>query len=126
MSVYRWDGIPVEFADESIGETRSVRTGDMTLSFERLKAGFTTEPFAKGLPDDCCQCPHWGIVLEGRITIRSAAGDETVEAGSAYHMAPGHNVIVEEDVSLVELSPAHDRQVTLEHFERMAVELMQA
>jgi hypothetical protein len=44
-------------------------------------------------------------VLKGRARVLSGAGEETIEAGQAYHMAPGHNVIVEEDAELVEFTP---------------------
>jgi hypothetical protein len=126
MGVYDWDAIDVEFADDSIGETRSLEAGGMTVAFERLKAGFSTAALAKGLPGDACQCPHWGVVLKGRLRLTTATGDELVEAGSAYHLAPGHNVTVEEDCEVVEFSPAADRRRTLEHFEKTAAALLGA
>ncbi len=123
MSVYTRESVEVEFADESVGETRAVDAGAMTISFERLKAGFSTEPLAVGLPGDSCQCPHWGVVLSGRIRVLGSGGGEVVEAGSAYYLPPGHNVVVDEDCELVEFSPVADRAATLEHFERRAAEL---
>ena len=33
----------------------------------------------KGLPDDMCQCPHWGYVLAGKVTFRFADRDETTK-----------------------------------------------
>lgn len=36
---------------------------DYTIGFETYTADADlAEPF-KGLPDDRCQCPHWGVVL---------------------------------------------------------------
>jgi hypothetical protein len=126
MGVYTWNSTDVEFAEDSIGETRAVDAGDMTVSFERLKAGFSTAPLAKGLPDDACQCPHWGVVVKGRMRITTASGEEIAEAGSAYYLAPGHNVTMEEDCDVVEFSPAAARRVTAEHFEKTAAALMGA
>jgi hypothetical protein len=126
MGVWNRDQVEIEFADDSVGETRALDAGDITVSFERLKAGFSTTPLAVGLPGDACQCPHWGVVLKGRIRITTDAGDEIAEAGSAYYMAPGHNVTVEEDCELVEFSPVEARRVTLEHFEKAAAALLGA
>ena len=124
MAVYGREQIDVEFAEDSVGETRAIDAGEMTISFERLKAGFSTAPLARGLPGDACQCPHWGVILKGRLRITTAAGDEFAEAGAAYYMAPGHNVTAEEDCELVEFSPVAGRRATLEHFEKSAAALL--
>src|SRR5205814_1940573 len=34
----------------------------------RIGAG--NPPLLKGLPDDSCQCPHWGYVFAGQLTVR--------------------------------------------------------
>ena len=57
-------------------------------------------PLMKGLPDDMCQCPHWGYVLSGKVTFRYADRDETYEAGDAFYMAPGHAPEAEEGTEL--------------------------
>ena len=44
MAVYDREQIDVEFAEDSVGETRAIDAGEMTISFERLKAGFSTAP----------------------------------------------------------------------------------
>jgi hypothetical protein len=44
----------------------------------------------KGLPDDRCQCPHWGYVLKGKMTARYADRDEVFEVGDAFYTPPGH------------------------------------
>ena len=44
----------------------------------------------KGLPDDMCQCPHWGYVTSGRVTFRFADHDEVYETGDAFYTPPGH------------------------------------
>ena len=68
-------------------------------------------PF-KGLPDDRCQCDHWGYLFKGsfRVTYRDGA-EEVVRAGEAYHLRPGHFVQTLEPTELIELSPVeeHDR-----------------
>ena len=50
----------------------------------------TRRPLLKGLPDDRCQCPHWGYVVEGQVTFRFADREEVYEAGDAFYAPPGH------------------------------------
>jgi len=61
-----------------------------TVSFTSLLEDIDATPFMKGLPDDRCQCPHWGYVLKGKQTIRYADRDEVFEAGDAFYIPPGH------------------------------------
>jgi hypothetical protein len=70
---------------------------DRTEELEGYSINFTTfhedvdgTPLMKGLPDDRCQCPHWGYVLSGRMTFRYPDRDEVFEAGDAFYTPPGH------------------------------------
>ena len=47
------EGGGVELRTHEIG-------GDMTVAFIRAPAGWDLGPLLVGLPDDLCQCPHWG------------------------------------------------------------------
>ncbi|MFD9893591.1 cupin domain-containing protein [Amycolatopsis sp. NPDC059027] len=47
-------------------------------------------PLLKGLPQDQCQCPHWGYVIKGRMTVRLADRDEVYETGDAFYTPAGH------------------------------------
>jgi hypothetical protein len=95
-------------------EGRSVDAGGIRIAFERMPAGFPPDesPF-KGLPDDRCQCDHWGYVVSGsfRVSYKDGGEDEVVTAGEVYHLRPGHFVQTIEPVELIELSPVeeHDR-----------------
>jgi hypothetical protein len=61
----------------------------------------------KGCQDDRCQCPHWGYVTKGKITMRYADRDEVYEAGDAFYAPPGHVPIKHEPGSeIVQFSPA--------------------
>jgi hypothetical protein len=42
------------------------------VSFTSLLEDIDATPFMKGLPDDRCQCPHWGYVFKGKMTARYA------------------------------------------------------
>jgi hypothetical protein len=61
-----------------------------TLSFVSFREDIDATPLYKGLPDDRCQCPHWGYVLSGAVTFRYADGEEEIEAGEAFYIPPGH------------------------------------
>ena len=96
-------------------EGRTVDWGDFRVAFETMPEQFPRDesPFA-GLPDDRCQCPHWGYLIKGsfRIQYRDEP-DEIVHAGEAYHLRPGHFVQTLEPVELVEVSPVHQHDETM-------------
>src|SRR4029078_5153386 len=68
--------------------------GGYTVGFEEFTADADPAELFRGLPDDRCQSPHWGYVLEGRIVFRYEDREETVEAGQAYYAPPGHLPLV--------------------------------
>jgi hypothetical protein len=79
--------------------------GGYTVSFETFKQDVDPAPFFAGLPDDRCQCEHWGVVTEGQITFRWADHEETYGAGDAYYAPPGHLPLVTAGTSTIEFSP---------------------
>jgi hypothetical protein len=95
------------------GHITELDTG-YTVGFETYTADADLAEFFKGLPDDRCQCPHWGYVFKGKITFRTADGDETFEAGDAYHVGPGHTPVLYSDTELVEFSPTEELRRTLD------------
>ena len=103
-------------ADEAI--IQEAEWGDIHVGFETYREGFDIAPLLKGLPDDRCQCPHYGYVLKGRMRVRYADCEEVVNAGDAYYMAPGHAPVMEAGTELVEFSPKDEFQKTMEVVER--------
>src|SRR5690348_5442266 len=97
---------------------------------EGYRVNFTTfhedidgTPLMKGLPDDRCQCPHWGYVISGRVTFRFPDHEEVFEAGDAFYTPPGHIPVSHEPGSeVVMFSPARELEVT----EAMMMKNMQA
>ena len=122
MPAFSQDQVPVEF-EADVAQTRTVDQGGMTIAFERLSAGVETAPLFRGLPDDACQSPHWGYLIEGRLRVLSTDWtEESIVAGQAYYLPAGHNVVVEQDALVLEFSPTEDRARTMEH----AAQMMQA
>jgi hypothetical protein len=80
--------------------------GGYTVGFETYTADSDAAPLFQGLPDDRCQCPHWGYVLSGRVDFKFADRDETYEAGDAYVAPPGHTPVFFAGTEIVEFSPS--------------------
>ena len=93
---------------------REVEWGDLNVALESFPAGVDSAPIFKGLPDDRCQCPHWGYVIAGRLRVRYKEHEEILAAGDAYYLAPGHTTVFDEDTELVEFSPKGEYQKTIE------------
>jgi hypothetical protein len=53
---------PVAMESEVL-TSRHVELDDFTVVFEDYHVDADGEPVFKGLPDDRCQCPHWGVVV---------------------------------------------------------------
>ena len=100
--------------DEPEIEGRYAELGEYTVAFETHKADVDPAPFFQGLPDDRCQCPHWGVVQAGRIIFRYADHDEVFTAGDAYYGAPGHLPLLFGGTELVEFSPTGPLNETMD------------
>lgn len=92
--------------------------GDMRVGYETYLGDYDDAPFLKGLPNDRCQCPHWGYLLSGRVTVRYDDRDEVVEAGDVYYMAPDHSIRVDAGTVLIEFSPLAEWEALMEVAER--------
>lgn len=86
-------------------ESRQVELGEYTVAFETDKTDLDPAALFVGLPDDRCQCPHWGIVLTGKVVFLYADHDEEFHAGDAYYGAPGHLPLMFAGTEIIEFSP---------------------
>jgi hypothetical protein len=63
----------------------------MAALYVKLAKGSDFSPVLKGLPDDLCQCPHWGYVLKGTLHLRYKDGHEEIaRVGDLWYTPPGH------------------------------------
>jgi hypothetical protein len=86
-----------------------------TVEFGSFTADADPAPLFAGLPDDRCPCPHWGVVLCGKLVYRHADGSEDViGAGEAYYARPGHLPLFFAGTELVEFSPTSEFRQTAE------------
>lgn len=104
-------------AREALGDmARGIDAGGYTMALMALPDGTDFCAFLKGLPNDHCQCPHWGYLIEGRIHVDYEDGaQEVVEAGDLYYWPPGHTIRVEGDTQYVEFSPTGQLDEVLDH-----------
>ena len=89
--------------------------GGYTVGFEAYTQDADLSPFFSGLPDDRCQCPHWGYVIEGKLSFKFGDGrEETYQTGDAYFAPSGHTPVLFAGTKVVEFSPTEDLQRTME------------
>jgi hypothetical protein len=111
----RLDELPIEL-DQGELVTRYAEWGDMGLRYARVPAGTDMGPVLEGLPGDRCPSPHWGIVLEGAITLVHADGtQEVTRAGEAYYWPQGHTAFAEEATAFLEVGPVAPMRQFSEH-----------
>ena len=89
--------------------------GEYTVAFEHYTEDADLSPFFVGLPNDHCQCPHWGTVLTGKLMYRYEDGStDVITAGEAYYAQPGHVPILSAGTEVVEFSPSVELAKTIE------------
>jgi hypothetical protein len=92
------------------------RAGELegyTVNFVTFHEDIDATPLLKGLPDDRCQCPHWGYVIKGKLTFRFPDREEVFEAGDAFYTPPGHTPVKHEPgTEIVQFSPTDELEPT--------------
>jgi hypothetical protein len=92
---------------------RSEELEGYSVNFTTFHEDIDATPLMKGLPDDRCQCPHWGYVVAGKLTFRYADREEVFEAGDAFYTPPGHVPVKHEPgTEIVLFSPADELRKT--------------
>jgi hypothetical protein len=90
--------------------------GQLSGEYFTLAAGVDTTPLFEGLEGDLCQCPHWGFVVRGQLTVTDAGGaTETVREDDLFYWPPGHNVRVDADAEIVMFSPQREHSHVIDH-----------
>lgn len=92
--------------------------GDLHVSLVSCHKALDIAPLLKGLPDDLCQCPHWGMILKGRKLVKYRDHDEELNGGDAYYMAPGHSTVTDVGTEWIEFSPVRELEKTNEAVSR--------
>lgn len=110
--------------DHGPAEDRHEDIDGYTVNFVSIREDMDLGPLMKGLPDDRCQCPHWGYVFNGRLTLTFADHEEVFEAGDAFYVPPGHAPRAEAGSEFVQFSPSEQLReveaVLLRNMQQMA------
>lgn len=83
-----------------------------TVNLTTFDVDLDATPMMVGLPDNACQCPHWGTVLTGRVTFRFADHEETFDAGDAFYVDPGHVPVYLAGTTTLQFSPTDELRKT--------------
>jgi prepilin-type processing-associated H-X9-DG protein len=90
--------------------------GKISGEYFSLGAGTDIAPLLQGLDNNLCQSPHWGYVLEGKLSVGFADGHvEVVSASDIFYWPPGHTVKAEEETEMVLFSPQHEHSHVIDH-----------
>jgi hypothetical protein len=106
--------LPVAVALPDGSSIKQVEWGGMSIELGSFVNHADPTPFFVGLPDDRCQCPHWGYVITGELSFAFADRVEVFRAGEVYHVGPGHVPMIGEQTEYIEFSPADQIQATME------------
>lgn len=92
--------------------------GNMMISYAEMPAG-PLDAILEGLPNNSCQCPHWGYLFKGQMTIQYHNGEkEVIKAGDVYYLRPGHSGSIDEDSIAIEFSPEKEYMEVMEHIQK--------
>ena len=108
--------------DFGVAEDRHDDLDGYTVNFVTIRQTHDLGPMLASLPGGHCTCPHWGFVFKGRLTIRYEDHEETVEAGDAFYMSPGHAPAAEAGTELVQFSPADQLAATTDAIKKAAAQ----
>lgn len=111
---YGWDDMQVALQGPGV-EIRRADDDGLAQAVIRLDAGLKTDPLFAGLPEDRCQCAHWGFIMSGIMRVHYADGAKDYEAGEVYYWPPGHNLEAVTDTEYLEISRAGEYDVLMDH-----------
>lgn len=81
-----------------------------------LGEGTDITELLKGLEGDLCQCPHWGYVLLGKLTITFSDGHvEVVSGNDLFYWPPGHTIKADQETEMVLFSPQREHSQVIDH-----------
>jgi hypothetical protein len=77
-----------------------------TVSMVAVGADTDLTELLRGLPNDQCPSPHWGVVTKGSMWFRYGDSEEVFGAGDAFYVPSGHTAGAAGDTEFVIFSPS--------------------
>lgn len=109
-----WEDLTSELEGPGVEIRRSDADG-LATCLVRLDAGVKTDPLFAGVPEDRCQCAHWGYIISGTMRVHSAHGARDYVAGETYYWAPGHNLEALSDAEYLEITRSDEYDGLMQH-----------
>jgi quercetin dioxygenase-like cupin family protein len=91
--------------------TPFTRPGAISVEGSRMGAWlFMRSQFGprSGFTSGICDVPHWGVVLDGEITISYATETELASRGDVFFAAPGHRFASPDGATVADYTPIAD------------------
>jgi mannose-6-phosphate isomerase-like protein (cupin superfamily) len=107
------EAVPTAIEVEAM-TVRSTEAGPMTIETGDVRQEMDITALFEGLPDNRCQCEHWGYVIDGSLTFHFKDRSETFGAGEVYYAEPGHTPVMHAGLRYVEFSPTDALNKTME------------
>jgi mannose-6-phosphate isomerase-like protein (cupin superfamily) len=104
------------FRDMGQAEEHTEHLDETTVQFVTIKEDSDLAPMLVGLPDDMCQCHHWGYVFSGEMTVTYADHVEVLTGGDAFYMPPGHTPKASAGTEFVAFTPKDEMAALDAHF----------
>ena len=103
---------------------RGGQLDDYTVDFVTIRESHSLASLLTGLPGDSCQCPHWGYMLAGKVTVSYPDHEEVYQAGDAFYMTPGHVPAAEAGSEFIQFSPRQELADTVAAIKANAQRMM--
>jgi hypothetical protein len=97
-----------------------------TVSMVAVGADTDLTELLKGLPNDQCPSPHWGVVTRGSMWFRHGDREEVFSAGDAFYVTSGHTAGAREGAEFVIFSPSEVMATVEAHMAKRAEDLFGA
>ena len=97
-----------------------------TASMVQVLSDTDLTEMLRGLANDQCPCPHWGVVNQGSLWFRYGDRDEVINAGDAFYALPGHTAGAAAGTEFVIFSPTEIMASVEAHMTQRAKELFGA
>ena len=115
-----------ETDDHGVVEERHEDVEGITIQFVTIREDVDVAPLLRGLPDDRCNCRHWGYVFKGKLTFDLGDGQEVYEAGDAFSITHGHIPSAEPGTEYLQFSPAEELRPVDAHMQKNMAAMQRA
>jgi len=107
-----------ETDDYGVVEDRHEDVDGTTIQFLTFRDDVDATPLLRGLPEDRCNCPHWGYVFKGKVVFDVGGREEVYEAGEAFYLSHGHIPRAEPGTEYLQFSPAEELRTVSAHMQK--------